>query len=366
MRGHRVRVARGIYRDASGYAVIYPVAGKPKEKRFPLDTPLETLKQWRERETGRVRARSPHRPIGSFVRDVVRFLRQRKNLVSFKSDRAHLRPWARRFQRQSRYVITRDDIRMAIGEWHASGYSPRELRHRWRILSQLFGTLDPDGLNPCRGVKLPRVPKARPRSVSDELVRDVALQLRKQEMDGIGRLRDAKTRARYLVLATTGQRPAQLKRATPADVDLERRIWFVEPAKGDAGAIVYLNDDMLAAWQLFVAANAWGHYDGRSFAKTLQRNGWPKGIRPYNLRHTVGLSLSALGVDLGDIQAHMGHTSPTTTRMYVPGLLDRLKEASAKLDGRMSIASLVPRRGAMFGAPRTAKGRKKPPNSKTV
>ena len=147
-----------------------------------------------------------------------------------------------------------------------------------------------------------------------------------------------------------------MKRAQPIDVDLERRIWFVRPAKGDAGAIVYLNDDMVAAWTLFATAQAWGRYDGRSFVKTLRRCGWPKGVRPYNLRHTVGLTLSELGVDLGDIQAHMGHVSPETTRIYVPGVLARLKDASQKLDGRIPAAALaVPCPSAMSSTGRKAK-----------
>jgi hypothetical protein len=91
--------------------------------------------------------------------------------------------------------------------------------------------------------------------------------------------------------------------------------------------------------------------------KTLRRNGWPKGIRPYTLRHTVGLSLSELGVDLGDIQAHMGHASPTTTRIYVPAVLQRLREASQKLDGRLvspfAVEAPLPR------APATSTGRRK-------
>lgn len=335
---NRTTIATGIYADAYGYSIMWRHAGRPRECRFPLDTPLSTLEAIRD---ARLREAATVPTGGSFVRDCVRFLRDRRQRASFKSDRAHLRPWIRRFLKGSRYAITRDDVRAALGEWQRAGYSARELRHRWRILSQVFTTFDPDAPNPCMGVKLPRIPKARPRSVSDDLVRDVALNLRKQEMDGIGRLRTAKTRARFLVLATTGQRPAQLKRTRQMDVDLERRVWFVPPAKGDAGTIVYLNDEMLAAWRLFIAARAWGHYDGRSFARTLQRNGWPKAIRPYNLRHTVGLRLSELGVDLGDIQSALGHSSPTTTRIYVPGVLARLREASAKLDGRIGLEALA-------------------------
>lgn len=349
-------VATGIYEDRYGFEIRWQDRGEPKSQRFPLDTPEETLKDWRRTKVHLAKGKRPH--VGSFVRDAVRFLARRKGKTSFKSDRSHLRVWIHRFGKLSRFAITREAIAEALSDWSADGYSPRELRHRLRILSQCLAAVMPDEPNPCTGVKLPTaIVKRRPRSVADTIVREVAINLRKSEI--LGRLRDAKTRGRYLVLATTGQRPAQMRRATAADVDLERRIWFVEPAKGDNGTTVYLNDDMYAAWCVFIQARAWGRYDGRSFVKTLRRNGWPKGIRPYNLRHGVGLSLSELGVDLGDIQAHMGHTSPATTRIYVPGVLSRLKDASDKLEGRLRL----PQFSTTTVSERTAKPRRNRPQS---
>jgi hypothetical protein len=53
-RGRRVRVERGIYRDAHGYSVIARLGSgahmrRSKEQRFPLTTPLATmLAHWRE------------------------------------------------------------------------------------------------------------------------------------------------------------------------------------------------------------------------------------------------------------------------------------------------------------------------------
>lgn len=359
----RRTIAKGIYEDAYGYEVRWTDRGQPRSKRFARDTALQTLKAWREMKVRLATAKTV--VAGSFVRDAVRFLAGRKHLASFKSDRSHLRPWIHRFARKSRLAIDRDAIHQALVAWDAAGYSPRELRHRRRILRALFAGIDPDMPNPCAGVKLPRkVSRPRPRSVSDMLVRDVALNLRRSEI--AGRLRDAKTRARFLVDTTCGQRPIQAQRARPDDVDLDRRMWFVEPAKGDAGTIVYLNDDMLAAWTLFVAARAWGVYDRRSYVRTLQRNGWPKGIRPYTLRHTVGLTMSELGIDLGDIQAHMGHSSPTTTRMYVPTLLSRLKRASARIDGRFASALdalALPRSTTTIDAEEKAKDRTNRPES---
>ena len=62
-------------------------------------------------------------------------------------------------------------------------------------------------------------------------------------------LTDPKTRARFMVIASTGVRPAELKRAEPADVDLERRVWLVRTAKGGAPRAFWLNDDMMAAME---------------------------------------------------------------------------------------------------------------------
>lgn len=326
-------LATGIYEDTYGREVRW-MDGRPRTKRFPLDAPLEDLKRFRER---RLRQVTDHRRalgLGSFVRDVAQFLKGRKRLPSFKSDRAHLRPWAKRFGRASRFAITRDGVQGAVNDWERLGYSPREIRHRVRMLKQVFRSLDPGMSTPCDGIRLPKVIKRKARPVSASIVRDVALQLRKQELTG--KLRDAKTRARFLVLALTGQRPIQVMRAQPSHLDWDRGLWYVNPAKGDEGSIVAFNDQIRAAWTLFTQAHAWGLYDGRSFAKTLHRNGWPRGVRPYQLRHTVGQTLKELGADLGDIQDHLGHASPVTTRQHYLGpSIAQLRATSAKLDGRV-------------------------------
>jgi integrase len=333
------RIALGIFEDAYGYELRWQDAGKPQTKRFPLDTPLATLKA--KRATYAKQGR-PSRPddTGSFPRDAVRFLAGRKSLVSFKSDRSHLRPWIHRFKKVSRWAITSEHVRKALDEWRALGYKPRTLRHRLRILKQLCKTLDPESPNPCGGITIQKPAKTRPRRVRDDLISAVAFQLRKQEIAGY--LRDMKTRARFLVLATTGMRPTQLMRAETHDLDVAERLWTIQPAKGDNGGLMYLNDEMLVAAQLFIAADAWGVYDSRSFSKTLHRNGWPKGVRPYTVRHKVGQTLRARGADLGDIQDHLGHASPTTTREhYLEPDLARLKDTSERLAGRLDPEAML-------------------------
>jgi integrase len=355
------RLARGIYQGRYGVEIRWRERGQTRTKQLPRDTPLDALKAYRDTKE-RLRT-SQQKAEGSFARDVRRFLATRAGLASCASDRSHLRCWLPVFHRRSRSAVTFEAVQAQITQWRVT-YRARELRHRWRILHQFFATIDPQMPNPCHGVKLPPIPKPSPRSVNPSVLRLVADRLRASELRGT--LRDAKTRGRFLVLATTGQRPSQLKRTTPEDLDLERRIWFVLPAKGDNGTTVYLNDEMLAAWQVFMSADAWGQYDGRSFAKTLRRNGWPAGIRPYNLRHSVGLSLSEAGVDLGDIQAHMGHGSPHTTRIYVPGVLERLKAASLKLEGRLHVSPTPTEEGKANQSEKTPRFATEPARRKTA
>jgi len=334
------RIGRGVYRDRYGYRVVWREQGRAREKRFPSDTPLETLKKYRARQVGQAAQYTEASRTG-LARDVVRFLRPlHRNRKALGTARAQLRAWLRLYPRTSRWALTSAHVREAIATWQGDGYSAQEIRHRVGILRRLYRFFDgPTAPTPCDGVTLPRLPKPRPVPVPDDLIRQVAVQLRAHEI--AKRLRTSNTRARYLVLATTGQRPAQLMRARPEDVDLAHRVWIVRPAKGDRGTLVALNDDMHAAWSLFMAARAWGPFNQRSFVKTLHRNGWPKGIRPYTLRHSVGMALSAAQVDLGDIQAHMGHSSPATTRaFYVPGLLKRQQAASATIEGRLGPSAI--------------------------
>lgn len=127
------RLATGIYADRHGYELRWQDAGRTQTKHFPTDTPLATLKE--KRATYAKQARRP-RPdeTGSFPRVAVRFLSSRRALVSFKSDRAHLRPWIRRFRSASVWAISGDQIRKALDDWQRQGYSARTLRHRLRIL----------------------------------------------------------------------------------------------------------------------------------------------------------------------------------------------------------------------------------------
>jgi integrase len=335
----RTRIGIGIYKTAYGFAVIWPEGGRNREKHFAPDTPLPTLTAYRKQQI-KMAAPPPVRAAGgpgSLARDIVRWLRTRVGAEGYQAARSHVKAWLPKFGRRSRYAITLEELQLQIAAWIASGeVSIRTIRHRVDKLRQVYNLLDVGRKMPIHFVKTPKPPKTRPKGVSDDIIVTVAERLAEQERRG--KLRDGKTRARFLVQATCGKRPCQVKRATPDDIDFAARIWNVQPAKGSLGGDLALNDEMLAAWQAFAKADAWGAYDSVSFAKTLRRNGWPDEVRPYQMRHQM---LQTLNRRLPDFFQHVqqagNHTNARTTREhYVPPDLATSRASSEALAGRFA------------------------------
>lgn len=332
----RKRIGQGIYRDRYGLSASVKVgprgAAEQREKRFPFDTPLREIKKWQaaiklelQGRQGRPTGAAP----GTLEADARRYLAQVKHLASYKSRVCEVDAWTALYGRQRRAQLTTEHVRKARAVWVAASYAPKTINNRVQTLQHLFSVLDGEGArNPVKDLgkkqKKLAVPDSPKVLVPAKTFRTVA-----------ANLADLKTRARFMVIASTGVRPAELKRAEPIDVDLERRVWLVRTAKGGPPRVFWLNDDILAAWQAFIAAGAWGHFDGSDYAKALYVAGWPKNVRPYQARHSVALELGERGIDLGDVQGWLGHQNVTTTRKhYAPVLVSRLKQASERLAGR--------------------------------
>jgi integrase len=343
-RGKRTRLAKGIYRDKSGLAATVAVGTGPakqqREKRFPPGTPLKEMKGWQQDTAAVLREDIGVTKRGTLRADAKRYLKLVAHLKNPSGVRSEVDAWVARLGGMHRAQITPADVLEARVAWLEAGYAPKTVNGRVDRLRTLYRTLDatphrPTPPTPCDPVE-PLVIIQGP-SVAPEVATVLTVLARLQEGEQAGTLRTSKTRARFLVLATTGKRASEVMRAQPDDVNLETRVWRVRNGKGGWGPGIYLNDDMAEAWRAFVEADAWGPYNTGSFARRLRHAGWPAGIRPYNLRHAVGQAMSAAGVDLADIQAHYGHRQISTTRRhYVPVLGSRLEEASRKIDGRLA------------------------------
>jgi integrase len=345
-RSPRTRVERGIYRDAAGYEVVAHVGARRKARRYPRDTPLATMRAWQDATRLALRTTPAPRPTArsapTLAADVDRYIAQVRTLVSWRELRAELRAWVRLAPQGLRRQLTPEVVRRARVTWLDAGVSPKTINHRVAALRRMIRTLDavpgaPLPVTPCDGLRrlpVPRVPKI---PITPDVILRVYRALLARERQGV--LRTAKTRARYMVLATTGVRPSELMRAQPEDLSLDTTppYWLTRDGKGGRRASALpLNPEMLEAWRVFVAAGAWGRYETSAFARTLRAAGWPADVRPYRLRATVGIELSARGIDLADVAGWLGHTDLDTTRAdYVPVLAPRMVQAMQTLAGRV-------------------------------
>lgn len=352
-RGKRKRLDRCIYADPAGRSII--VCGREYRELSPYgsfrDLPLTTLRLARadlERKyKGSGQSKSGKGTLAAAV-DAWDPLEQ--HLTSYTERRSELRAWVAKIGHLRFSRVTGADVRLVIGEWKKDGVAAKTIRNRlwslghlYRVLNGATATSPVDGIDPPEKVRHVIMP------ITPAIILSVYAKL--QEFERTGRLRDTKTRARFMVRASTGKRPSEIMRALPQDIDLERRVWLVRDGKGGWSEGLYLNDDMIAAWQAFAAADAWGEFNTGSMAEVLRAAGWPSErdsrgkytSRPYHLRHSIGIDISELGIDLQDVGAWLGQTSVQTTRShYVPVRNSRMQRISEALAGRLHGWNPVP------------------------
>lgn len=318
--------------------VTVKVAGFQKERRFVPGTPARVRKVWKTAIRAQLEKRHPqpeHRgQSGTLATDAARYYPLIKHLADWVSRRSEIRAWLKTpLGAKPRHTITRDDVRTVIGQWRTQRkpVAVKSVNNRVTALRNLYRVLDGDDApTPCDAVKpLKGGPKTPPVVVNAETVNAVAWRLAASTA-----MHAARDRAVLMVLASTGKRPCEVERAQPTDVDTLRRVWAVRDAKGGWSEGVYLNDEMVIAWEAFIAADAWGKIPDH-FPRRLRLAGWPAGVRVYNLRHSTWITASERGADLSDIQVGCGHRNLATTRLhYVPVLRSRMQKLSELLEGR--------------------------------
>lgn len=327
----RTRIAEGIYSDRYGLAATVKVAGVQKERRYPFGTDLNEIKSWRIQARATLDEDRPARaPSGTLERDGDTFLTKKKTTApGAKADRFHLRAWYPTFGASLRSDLTRAKVEQQIVVWQTAGVAARTIRHRCRVLRECYQFHDgPDARTPLAKVKVPTAPQPNPVAVPIATIRRVAASMKKA-----GKRKDY---ARFLVRALTGQRPAQIMRAVPTDIDRARKIWFVRSAKGGNPVPFPLNAEGLQAWTYFAKANAWGPFKTQRAMTVARLHGWPKEVPLYALRSTFAIDLILGGANLRDVQGLLGHKNYKTTEthyasMQVERLRSRVNRRALKL-----------------------------------
>lgn len=281
-RGPRRRLRKGISVDAVGITGRATAHGQRRERRFPHDTPLDEIQQWISNTERLLEFETPPKlSRGTIGADAEKYYAAIKDLVSFVQRRSDIRAWVETLGKKTRRAsVTPARIREIRAKWLAAGKAPKTINNRVFSLHHLYRTLDGKRYpTPCDEIDPLPVHRRPAVRIPDELIRQLEAAMRASEQRGV--LRDRKTRARFMVFASTGHRPSEIRRAQPEDVDFERRVWTPRDGKGGFCAGVYLNDDMFEAWKLFAAAGAWGWFDSGSFAKRIREAGLPDNITPY-------------------------------------------------------------------------------------
>lgn len=344
----RQTLARGIYRDGHRLELRVTLNGITDIAHLPGDTELDDAKRYRARMLARAQTAHPRPKALTLAADIVAYLKLQTHQVSYRNKKAMLAHWSDRLGHLPRHRITAQAVAAMRIVWLDKGIKPKTINHRVAILRHLYATLDgKHAPTPCDEIAPLPVPRTPIRRVSETtiLTVDQRLQALEQDAEKPGRKFDgAKTRARFRVLVTTGRRPSEVMRAEPSDVDLEQRVWVVRDGKGGWSPGIFLNADMLAAWRLFIAADAWGKFNLSSFGDTLRRAGWPKDVRLYNLRHTTLIEAIERGGDMADVQTLAGHKSIATTRIYTGVRHSRMQQISERLEGRFSGFPEVPKK----------------------
>jgi integrase len=323
---------RGVRPDQYGLRVYVKVHGRQREKRFPAGTDPETIKRWRDETRAQLRKARPLVARGTLEADAEKYLNlpSVQALASAKSKRSELKAWCSIYGTWHRSRITEREVRSIRETWLSQKVAPKTINHRVETFRLLCKALDgATAETPCDHIKRLYVPPTVPKFVSVTVITRVAKRLKHSPVD----------QARFMVLTSTGQRPAQLKRTKPQHVDLRRRLWMVQPAKQGNPIPVYLNDDMVAAWKRllpFATDDERGPFwfDTSDYDKKLYAAGWPRDVPPYNAKHTVGITLATSGAEWQDIQDFFGHTDSKTSKVYTGIVPARLKVASAALQKR--------------------------------
>lgn len=358
--GSRRKLAKNIYVDEQGYAsIVVQVRGHQAEIRCDPGTELATLEKQRDQLRADLHDQAPASTRGTLAHDAVRYLKQIAGRPGFKADRSHLRAWLDKFGSRQRQRITAGDVRTALAEWRKHGThlggrgsrvrrpttapaSEKTLKERYRVLKHLYKLLDgPKAKTPCDDVERPKPAASTPVGVDVRIVQQVATALEVRARGTTGRSPERQDAARYLMLTTTLQRPAQLMRAIAEDFHLDAQFWIVRGAKGGPTHAIHLNKDMRTAVRRFLAAGAVGRYNDKQLLALARAHGWPATIPLYNARHSGAIDAIAAGADLGDLQAMLGHASIDTTRRFYAGILRlRQKNVGRSLEGRLSVPKI--------------------------
>jgi integrase len=287
-----------------------------------------------------------------FEADAVLYLAAVTSMPSY-SDRAyHIQQWTEVFRGRDKADISPLEIRTQLERWRRSLSASSCNKRRTALMSFYTKLNGRSGYNPVRDVE-PYQEESEIRSQHPYTILRV-----------LSFMRPSQTRARLMVILTTGWPHAQLKRLRPEHLKLEQARAYVTPrrkGKGRKGAWLPLLPAAVKALREFQQWDCFSKVDEKGKLKTFSHNAMyvcfaralaklnahraklelpPLDIRPYDLRHTFGTWLAHRLTDERAIQELMMHSRPEQTRRYTEAATQgRLERAMVQLAASSSPGS---------------------------
>lgn len=388
----------GIVRTPRGFRAFQwiPAAGYPRgriaSKRFPADTPIETMQRWRTAQRIAARQGQTARALdqqavsgAGFLADADRYLATVRAMPSWQERRRELRAWAAVLGEQDTLTITSTQIRAARDQWLTIGpkrvqqrqatgqmawieqplpLAPQSVNLRLRALENLFTVLYPTHPNPVRAVDEVRPPPPAPRGETFSLALEILSFMPDVTTPKPGAVAEAgsKSRARFEVMLWTGLTLKQVGRLTPDAIDWTTATMRPPPrGKGRLGhhrqrgrvrvtAARPLLPQAVAALRQLFALGANTPFQSSSITRSVKaamraanRVRAAKGVplipltlRLYDLtRHTFGTELYRATRRLEHVQTLLGHADPAMSQRYAAAAIrDDLLVGMAELGKR--------------------------------
>jgi integrase/recombinase XerD len=162
-----------------------------------------------------------------------------------------------------------------------------------------------------------------------------------EQVDEILQAAETSSLRDYLLLRfmwRTGVRVSEVLNVTPKDVEFKNRVVNIRKAKGGRQRRVPLDQDSLEMLSEYISAlnipedrPVFPIKRDRVF-KIVKKYGNIAGVKihPHTLRHSFAVHMGRSGTDLRRLQLMLGHTSLSTTQVYLQFNDDDLREGTKK------------------------------------
>jgi site-specific recombinase XerD len=178
-------------------------------------------------------------------------------------------------------------------------------------------------VNPVKKPNIMKLPRGLPKHLNDEHIELL-----------FKNLKGPRDRAMFMIMLRCGLRVEEVAHLSLGNIDLKRRILFIQDGKGAKDRVVYISNDALAALleylrvrpankvkKVFLVEK--GPLTGQSLSvRGIQKrmeyyaNKTKLRISCHHLRHTMATQMLNADTDLSTIQDLLGHNSIRTTQRY--------------------------------------------------